>query len=156
MRILVVSDTHGNENRLLQAHELAGAVDTILHLGDGEGDTCLLEQIDGCPIIKVAGNCDIGSSAPRELLLELHNKRIMVCHGDRYGVKNGLLQLVKQATELQADAVLYGHTHQAIQLQQGKLLIVNPGTLWGRAPFLSYAILEINDHQFTAEIYKLP
>lgn len=156
MKILVVSDTHGNTFKLLQAHQEAGPVDAIIHLGDGEADTAILEEIETCPVFKVAGNCDIGSAAPRELLLEWYQKRIMVCHGDRYGVKMGLSRLIDQAEAEQIDVVLYGHTHVANQLQHGTTLILNPGTLWGRAPFLSYAILTVAADQISAEIYKLP
>ena len=156
MKILVVSDTHGNEFKLLQAHQAAGQVDAVIHLGDGEADTAILETIETCPVIKVAGNCDLGSSAPRELILEWHQKRILICHGDCYGVKTGLSRLIDHAEAEEIDVVLYGHTHVANQLQHETVLVLNPGTLWGRAPFLSYAILTVEADQVSAEIYKLP
>lgn len=155
MRILVVSDTHGNQINLFKAHEDAGAVDAIIHLGDGETDAAMVASIEGCPAIVVAGNCDIGSTAPRELVREWEGVRLLLCHGDRYGVKMGLARLIEQAQAIGVHAVLYGHTHHALHEQHGDLLVLNPGTLWGRAPFLSYALLEINHGCITAAVHKL-
>lgn len=155
MRILVVSDTHGNENMLLKAHQLAGQVDAIIHTGDGEQDTLLLEHIYDGTVLRVAGNCDHGSTAPRELLVTLAGTRLLITHGDSQLVKNGLERLYEYGKSLGAQAILFGHTHQALAEQRQELFLLNPGTLWGRAPFLSFAILELHDGQVTASIHQL-
>lgn len=155
MRILVVSDTHGNEGMLFRAHQLAGPVDAIIHTGDGELDALLLEETLGGTVLRVAGNCDHGSSAPRELLITLADRRLYITHGDRYLVKSGLEQLVEHGKTAGAEVILFGHTHQALTEQRDGILLLNPGTLWGRAPFLSYGILEIGPRQITASIHQL-
>jgi hypothetical protein len=155
MRILVVSDSHGNDGMLFRAHQQAGPVDAIIHTGDGELDAQLLGETLGETVLRVAGNCDHGSQAPHELLVTLAGRRIMITHGDRYLVKNGLDQLVRHGTEQGADVILFGHTHLALTEQRHGIQLLNPGTLWGRAPFLSYGILELNPHLISATIYQL-
>ena len=155
MRILVVSDSHGNDGMLLRAHQQAGPVDAVIHTGDGELDAQLLEEILGETVLRVAGNCDHDSSAPRELLVTLADQRILITHGDRYLVKSGLERLLSHGKQCDADVILFGHTHLALSEQCDGIQLLNPGTLWGRAPFLSYGILELAPHQISATIHQL-
>lgn len=145
MRLLVISDTHGNYPLLLRASELAAPLDTIIHLGDGEEDAVILAGLVDIKVIRIAGNCDAGSKAPRELLWECNGKRLFFLHGDRYGVKRGMASLEQRARELRADAVFYGHTHIAADLRLSDMQFVNPGTLMKGAGFNSFAVLEITD-----------
>ena len=156
MRILLVSDTHGNQAALLRAHEAAGQCDAVIHLGDGEQDASLLEAVDDqIQLFQVAGNCDLGSTAPRELICTFGKVRLLLCHGDRYGVKTGLSRLIERGQSAEVDAVLYGHTHLAQSVEQEGLLLVNPGTLAAPASYHSYAILEITEAGITATIHPL-
>jgi putative phosphoesterase len=143
MRILVVSDTHGNQSALFMVREAAGPVDAIIHLGDGEADAALLSAVEDIPLLRIAGNCDLGSSAPRELVCEWKGVRLLLCHGDRYGVKTGLSRLIERGIAAGVDGVLYGHTHQVLAEQHDGLWLINPGTLTYPAPVHSYAILNI-------------
>ena len=157
MRILVVSDTHGNQAALLRAHEAAGRCEAIIHLGDGEEDAALLAALDeGCTVVRLAGNCDLGSMAPRELIHEWAGVRLLLCHGDRYGVKGGLARLLEQGRATGVDAVLYGHTHLAQAVRQEGIWLINPGTLAAPATFHSYASLEITPAGLQATIHPLP
>lgn len=155
MRILVVSDSHGNDGLLFKAHQLAGPVDAVIHTGDGETDARFLEETLDENVLRVAGNCDHGSTAPRELQVVLTGRRILITHGDRHQVKNGLDQLVQYGQQCAAEVILFGHTHQALAQQREGIQLLNPGTLWGRAPFLSYGILELTPQQITATIHQL-
>lgn len=156
MRILLVSDTHGNQTALLQAHEAAGCCDAVIHLGDGEHDALLLEAVDDqIQLFQVAGNCDLGSTVPRELICTFGKVRLLLCHGDRYGVKTGLSRLIERGHAAAVDAVLYGHTHIAQSVEQEGLLLVNPGTLAVPASYRSYAVLEITESRITATIHPL-
>jgi putative phosphoesterase len=155
MRILVISDTHGNQTALLKAHQAAGHLDAVIHLGDGEADAAVLAEIENHPVLRVAGNCDIGSTAPRELIGSWKGIRLLLCHGDRYGVKNGLARLVQRGKEIGVDGVLYGHTHLAMAEEVEGLMLINPGTMTYPAPFHSYAILEITADGLHAAIIPL-
>lgn len=156
MRILVVSDTHGNETGILEAYRAVRPVDMVIHCGDGEADTWLFEAAEAIPVLRVAGNCDTGSGAPRERIDEWNGKRVLVCHGDRYGVKTGYSSLAAKGRELAAHAVLFGHTHRALAETDQGLLLLNPGTLCSRAPLRSCALLEITDAGLRATILPLP
>lgn len=144
MRILVISDTHGNSNRAFLAHTTSEPIDAIIHLGDGSSDADLLREILGITVINVAGNCDSDSNTPRELLWECEGKKILLTHGNMYHVKSGYTRLLQRALELKVDAALFGHTHQAFHEIKSSVLLLNPGALANHAHHRSYAVLEIN------------
>ena len=155
MRIVVVSDSHGNDTAIFRAHEQAGGCDLLIHTGDGEQDALALEELLGCRVLRVAGNCDIGSTAPRELVLELAGTRLLITHGDRQYVKSGLERLYSYARERQATVVLFGHTHLAHCEERDGLLLLNPGTLNRQAGYRSFAVLTLGDGTVQAEIREL-
>lgn len=144
MKILIISDTHGNVNRAFDAHTICDTVDIIIHLGDGAADADLLREALEIPVINVAGNCDPGSKAPRELIWECEGKRILLAHGDAYRVKSGLARLLCRALETGADAALFGHTHCAFSESQSGVLLINPGTLANYGNYRSFAVLHID------------
>lgn len=145
MRLLVISDTHGNYPLLLEVLDLACPVDTIVHLGDGEEDAILLAGLVDINIIRIAGNCDQGSKSPREIFWEYQGKRLFFLHGDLYGVKQGLKNLEQRAIEIKADAVFYGHTHVATNLNLSGIQFVNPGTLMKGAGSRSYVVADVTE-----------
>ena len=154
MRLLVISDSHGNYPHALKAHQLAGPVDHIIHLGDGAEDARLMAQVLEVPVLQVAGNCDPDPRLPQELTLDFGRCRILLIHGNRQMVKSGLRQLVGKGIEVGATVVLYGHTHRsAVQTESG-MLLVNPGTLREGFPG-SYAILTVGETEVHAEIFPL-
>lgn len=155
MKVLVMSDTHGNTNGAFIAHTYSEPVDAVIHLGDGSADADLLREALDVPVINVAGNCDQGSSAPRELVWECNGKRLLLTHGDAYRVKSGLASLCQRAQEVGVDAVLFGHTHQGLAGDKSGLLLVNPGALSGAAPHRSYAVLTITEEGITAVHYDI-
>ena len=155
MKILVISDTHDNYPLALRVVELTAPVDAVIHLGDGDDDADLLDQILNVDVIRVAGNCDLNSVAPRELLWECKEKRILLSHGDRYGVKRGMGEMERRGQEESADAVLFGHTHQAIITTRSGILFVNPGTLMKSCSHNSCAIMEIGPTGVTARLLKI-
>jgi putative phosphoesterase len=155
MRALVISDTHGDINRALTAHALSEPVDVIIHLGDGCADADLLCDALGVPVITVAGNCDLCAHAPRERVWECEGKRILLTHGDAYTVKSDLIRLRQRAEEIGVDAVLFGHTHQAVLENQSGLLLVNPGTLSNYGLRRSYAVLNLLPDGITVQQYDI-
>jgi len=155
MRILVISDTHGNFPLAFKACGMAEPFTTLIHLGDGSEDAALLEDALDENVIHIAGNCDFGSSSPRELLWECEGKKMLLVHGDAYGVKNGLARLERRAREVGADAVLFGHTHRATIISLSGILAVNPGTLMHSSQHTTYATLEITPHGITADLYDI-
>ncbi len=146
MRILVISDTHGNENNLKKILKREGNLDHVLHLGDVERGEERIARLVGCPMDIVAGNCDFFSKMPRVKFLELDGCRIMMTHGHYYYVTAGLRDLILEAKANDCDVVMFGHTHMPFLNQEdGQLTVLNPGSISfprqeGRNP--SYIIME--------------
>lgn len=155
MRIIILSDTHGNYTRAVRAVNEAGPAELVIHLGDEYADSTLIGQFCQLPLLAVPGNCDHGCFEPRLKTVSTAGKKILLTHGDSYGVKNGLHHLIKKGLAERADIVLFGHTHQPLVQQADGMLLVNPGTLQYRAPTQSYAILEISDGIASASIITL-
>ena len=100
--------------------------DYIVHLGDYYRDLHPFYQEYCDKIYAVKGNCDGGGD---DLVFEVEGKKILLTHGDRYGVKSTLLKLVLRAKEVGADLVLFGHTHIAESCEIDGITFINPGTL---------------------------
>lgn len=118
MKIAVLSDTHGNYPLAIQMLDRFSGLDYIIHLGDTLQDADVIEYALDIPVIKLAGNCDPSTKAPRELLLTIRDTTFFLSHGDLYRVKTGTESIYKKAASENAAVVLFGHTHvPAIQKQ---------------------------------------
>ncbi|NJD90119.1 MAG: YfcE family phosphodiesterase [Geobacter sp.] len=155
MRILVVSDTHGNWLAPLQC--ITGIqVDLIIHLGDLICDARDLEKVSEAPVIMVPGNCDPDATEPRELCHTFKGHKFLLSHGDNYRVKAGYELLLKRAKETGAAVALCGHTHVPLVQKSDGILLINPGTLMAASSQKSCAILHVSISKVTAEIIHLP
>lgn len=141
-KLLVISDTHDCTGmlELLAQHIEENKYDMIIHLGDVRRDAEWLEKRLGRDIVGVAGNCDFFSRDSREEEIFVEKVKILLTHGDKYGVKNGYDRLSYYAEERGCQLALFGHTHTPFSGYVGKALLVNPGTLVnGR-----YAVIDID------------
>lgn len=128
MLIAVVSDTHNYLSILSKVKEEIQQADIVIHLGDVVEDAeYLLEGFRG-RVINVRGNCDFNSTVPSESLEVIEGKRVFITHGHNYNVKQDLLRLKYRAEEVDADIVLYGHTHVANVEYENGILFMNPGS----------------------------
>ena len=74
MRIIVISDTHGNYRALSSVFTRNGDADWFIHLGDGEKDLdhFILDHPElASKMLHASGNCDIGSLSPGYVVLPL-------------------------------------------------------------------------------------
>ncbi len=147
MKILVVSDTHGKESNLKKAISKSGSLDLMIHLGDSESTQEHLQELAGCPVCIVAGNCDYLTGIPQKRVEEIDGCRILMTHGHTYFVSAvGARDLKKEAEENNCNVVMFGHTHRPfIDKSDPEITIVNPGSLSfprqeGRKP--SYILME--------------
>ena len=66
-----------------------------------------------------------------------------------FGVKSGLDRLIREAGQMQAQAVLFGHTHEKLCYRETDgLWVVNPGSC--RSDSGSVALLETADGKISA------
>lgn len=159
MRILVISDTHGDINKAEEAIKSNKEVDLIIHLGDYFRDAQKLSgMFPDIPMEYIYGNSDfMVEDVPAEKLLEVCGKRIFITHGHRYSVKWDYGRLYKKAEELKADAVLFGHTHIPEIIEKGDYFLLNPGSTSDPRDESdeSYAIIDIASDRLVPRIYYL-
>ena len=132
MKILVLSDSHSALSFMRNCVE-AVKPDAVIHLGDYFDDgAALKEEYPGIPFYQVPGNCDryrCPPGQPEILVTEIFGIRFYLTHGHRHNVKSFLALLLRDARASRADAVLYGHTHQAdCTLEGDGLWVMNPGS----------------------------
>ena len=147
----VLSDTHGNLLDLKKLEGIMAESDYVIHLGDNIADTRLLPPNITKKLYAVKGNCDGGGD---DMIIEAEGKRILLTHGDRYGVKSGTDELFYRAKGLNADAVFFGHTHIAVIEERAGVLMVNPGTLKGYVD-KSYCYVVLSNGKFVAKTVYL-
>lgn len=144
MRILVVSDTHGDLHSLLKAIDAQPKAEIIIHCGDGEEQSEFLkERFKDKMVVAVKGNCDWDSLLPAKEILRVNGKTIFATHGHLYGAKAGINNLVYAAKEEKADILLFGHTHIPLTDYEDGLYIMNPGSCHGY--LASYGFIDILD-----------
>ena len=152
MRLLVLSDSHGRKNLLLQAVELHPEADAVIFLGDGERDIDFLKELH--PEIKlyaVCGNCDFNSSLPPFLIEKFGGRTVYAAHGHYESVKYSLAVLMQKAHNCSASIALYGHTHVPVTSYDGGLYLVNPGSVREG----SFAVIDITDSGIMPIIMKI-
>ena len=110
LRYMVLSDSHRAGGWLARAAEIyaQGGFDGCIHLGDVHADAQRFAERTGAA---------------------LGGARILLAHGDRYGVKSSLTRLSYRAEELACQAAFFGHTHRAFCGYVGGALLLNPGAL---------------------------
>lgn len=150
-KIVVLSDTHGNLKALNKLIDIMQEADLILFAGDGIKDLNVLPEEIRKKVKAVKGNCDFGFG-DKELLLNVEESKILLCHGDLYNVKSTRLPLLMRAKELDCNVVVYGHTHERrIEIVDG-ITFINPGELIFYACEKTFAYLVINGKKVTATI----
>lgn len=142
MRILVLSDSHGDPVGVKKIIASQKAAEHVIFCGDGEGD------LEGAKLMfpektfyMVRGNCDFGSRLPVVQTFPLGGKKLMLAHGHTYYVKQTDSDLLFAARGAGADIVLFGHTHIPRVDYEDGLHIVNPGSCHGS--FGTYAVIDL-------------
>ena len=148
MKILIVSDTHGQEKNLEEVLEKESPIDALIHLGDLEGGEDFINTHVSCPAYLVSGNNDFFCSLPREREITLGNSKVLLTHGHYYYVSLGVEELRRQAASRDYQVVMFGHTHKPYFETKDGVTILNPGSLSyprqeGKKP--SYVLMEINE-----------
>jgi len=145
MKILVISDSHGNDSAVCSAI-YKESPDAIIHLGDGYAD--IPETLD-IPIYQVRGNCDSYlCNSPDKQTIELEGVRIFMSHGHLYNVKTTMSSIYLAALEENASVVLFGHTHIPFaDIDPQNPSLFNPGSI--RRPPHNYGTLVVKDEKFS-------
>ncbi|WP_077369670.1 metallophosphoesterase family protein [Anaerosalibacter sp. Marseille-P3206] len=149
MRIFVVSDTHGRINEFVRYAKKLEKPDLIIHLGDNVEDAYQIEKEMKVDTVVIRGNCDfVSNDIESEKLLKIKDKNIFITHGNKYNVKYDLTRLLYKAEEVEADMVLFGHTHiPFIESEKYGIIVMNPGspTLPRGSSDYSFGIIDIGE-----------
>ncbi len=161
MRIGVLSDTHipyaapALPPRVL---EIMGSVDAVMHAGDFQ-DMSVVETLQSlADFYGVCGNmdsADIRKLLPQKRVVHLGGFTIGIMHGGSSPA--GLEDRIFAAfAGEKLDAIVYGHSHQAVNHVKNNILCFNPGspTDIRFAPFCSIGILTL-DETISGEIIKI-
>lgn len=155
MRVGLISDTHGIlPGSVVQHFE---GVDLIVHAGDVGGDD-VLEALEAvAPVMAVHGNCDVGplrSRLPAVASMDTPCGLLVVTHRP----PGGTPPFASLGTDGAPRVVVFGHTHFPKILEDGGVMLVNPGSAChgrgapptaailtaeaGRAPAMSFVNLD--------------
>ncbi len=132
MRILAVSDTHGDPRALVAViGKLGPTVQAIVHLGDGADDLEAVRRyglkLPTC--YAVAGNMDDGRGQPFLREFWAYDRKILAAHGHHYLGGDSFLPLIAAAKREGASAFFFGHTHIPFWSEMQGVLLLNPGSL---------------------------
>lgn len=133
-KILVFSDSHGLSRNLLAVLEKEKDVDTVIHLGDIEGEENVVERalMEHRPLpafLTVRGNCDTFSNAPLSRVVEWDGVKVFLTHGHRYEVNEFPTLLAFQAEENGCSVALFGHIHKPVDTEVNGVHVFNPGSI---------------------------
>lgn len=152
MKIIAVSDTHGSPELLLAAVLRAGHTDVLLHAGDGIRDCAALDGQYAGSVYIVRGNCDFVPCEFNERMIPLEGAVLYLTHGHLFDAKATLNRLWRKGREVGADVVCFGHTHVPLLDKQGKLTLLNPGSLRHAK---TYGLIEIKGGKTDISIIRL-
>ncbi|MGI6394092.1 MAG: metallophosphoesterase family protein [bacterium] len=142
MKILIISDTHGN---LPISIEKIGA-DAVIHAGD-VGDRKFFAKFAHIEnFFAVAGNTDfyLEGHVPETVCEEIGGVKIFMVH-NLSAPHRVIMANYREIKECDPDIVVYGHTHSPDIKEKEGVVYINPGSLGteGLTGHKSYAILEI-------------
>ena len=147
MKILVLSDSHSGLSfmrRCIQAIK----PDVMIHLGDHLDDgEAMGEENPHITIHQVPGNCDkyrMVRYEPEVRCYPVGGVKLYMTHGHVHNVKLNIYKLLLEARKMDAQVVLYGHTHIAdCHQEEDGLWVMNPGACGSSGG--SVGLLEVDD-----------
>lgn len=142
MRILVLSDSHGQAKAMQKAIEAQPTAEAVIFLGDGYRDFEYCKKIIGDRrIYAVKGNNDFYCEYPLRQIINEGGKNIYISHGHYEYVKSTLSSLLTKAKESNCKIALYGHTHTQKTDYYGGIHLFCPGALYKN----EYGVIDITD-----------
>lgn len=150
IRVLVMSDSHGDEDNVRWAMEKHPDAAYVIHLGDGAGEQAIVKAASPRNLC-VAGNCDWYSDEPLKRQIEIGGVKLLLTHGHEYRVKNRLDTLGYAAEAAGVHAALFGHTHRQANIWAGGVYLINPGSIRTG----DYALLKIDGGRLETELRNL-
>lgn len=152
MKIIVVSDTHGDTLLLNRVYEANKDADLFLHAGDYQIPDYMMHLYR-----YVKGNCDYSYEAPQKIDINTPIGKLHMEHGNNYFFINDTLNYIKKE---EAAIFIVGHTHIPYFTKINSTYIFNPGSLCrprstNFGTFLIINIDEKNNNKLTYQFKKI-
>lgn len=158
MRVVIISDSHGQSNVVDKIICKEKFADTIIFLGDVTSDIeHLTYEHTNKNFYIVSGNCDsFCSDYPFTRVEKIGGVNFFISHGHTLSVKGSTSILAAAARQSNCKIALYGHTHiPHIEYDDG-LYIVNPGSCTrSREGGNSYAAIDIRENGILPAIIRI-
>lgn len=126
--ITVVSDTHGESGHRLEGRTLEAVrmADLVVHAGDFTTEAVLdAFEAEADSFVAVRGNNDpVIDRLPTERVVEHDGIRFVVVHGHQHHAT----AMTMLGREVEADLVVFGHSHQPSFEDRGDVPRLNPGS----------------------------
>ncbi|WP_107840799.1 metallophosphoesterase family protein [Metasolibacillus meyeri] len=153
MKIVVMSDTHGDAEVIRLVREQQENSDLLIHCGDSE---LSYDHPHLANVVRVRGNCDYTDNRfPDEEVVSQGDVKIYITHGHLFQVKSSLLPLSYRVKEIGANICCFGHSHLLGAEMIDGILFINPGSLLmprGRRE-QSYVVITVEDKAYKVECF---
>ncbi len=141
MKILIVSDSHGNDEILRELYKMYPNMDYYLHAGDSQSSLMAIYPFDS-----VLGNCDFYDF---DLVRKISTPKgyLLMRHYPKYSKEE--IKDVK--------FFIHGHTHVARVIKENELYVICPGSvsLPRDGTNGTYMIIEINENNSTITTFDV-
>ncbi|MCF0108249.1 MAG: metallophosphoesterase family protein [Bacilli bacterium] len=146
MKILICSDSHGNDQALEEIYKKYPKCDLYLHAGDSESDEWSIR-----PFEAIQGNCDYRYDFSLRKIVDTPLGKLLIQHHPEIPRDIVIQYNIK--------IFVHGHTHirKKIYDEENKLYIFNPGSIsFSRDGHdLSFLILDIDKKNIKATFHSL-
>lgn len=153
MKALILSDSHGNFNSIMDAIETEKNIELIIFAGDIQRDVeDIMIMYPHIRIEYVLGNNDwCVNNVPFDRIFDFGGLRIFLTHGHKYHVKSGMYTLRQKAHDVKADVCIFGHTHMAFNEDVDGILMLNPGSSYS-----TYMVIETKNGDINVILKSRP
>ncbi|MGQ9843248.1 MAG: YfcE family phosphodiesterase [Spirochaetota bacterium] len=143
MKVLVVSDSHGNIQKLKDIIETEKSFDYLIHCGDGINDLIHVSIPKDAIVITVCGNIERarGIVGKTFWIDTICGYTFFITHGDVFGAHHDISGVWLEAKRLGCDIACFGHTHRPMN-EKTTPYMFNPGT----AQSGMYGIINISNY----------
>ena len=140
LKILLVSDNHGDCDSIQKILHDNPACDYYFHCGDA-----LLTPDEMKPFLVVRGNNEWGNEYPKQHIAKIKGHSILILHGNGYTFS--LKDLRSKAIQEGCDTVFFGHTHLFMDDVLDGIRLINPGSCYYNRDYSApcYAQVFIDD-----------
>jgi len=155
-KIMILSDTHLNKNRIKFPQIVLDYIvqaDYIIHAGDFQSYEVWEKLNEYRPVYGVYGNNDdirLVQQLPRKTIIQIEAVKIGLIHGQGFKLTTEQ-RAYDEFKDENVDVVVFGHSHKPYLHKENNILMFNPGSAIQKRfqPQYSFGFMEIEHDQYT-------